>query len=179
MLFRLISQKIKKLWRRIKARLWTVPCVDGENVKRISEEAPRPQRAEIDCRNFMTAAEFLLKKAGASGYDLGIGIIASDISALDGINTLMNYVCTRFKYVTLYTDNAHRADMLADLIFSKYGLPILVMGTEEGRRCRYKIVADFDEGKVRCGRDMCISGIALDTGGSVSGVYMGERVLSL
>ncbi len=104
------------------------------------------------------AAEYVLKASGLNPSSTGIGIAAEDLNRLNGINTVMNFVCARFKYVTLYTAETEEAGRIADMIYAKYGLPIMVLDISEAANCRYPVTMDFDGSKLRYGRDMCIIG---------------------
>lgn len=88
------------------------------------------------------AVEFVLKASGLNASCSGIGIAAENLNRLSGINTVMNFVCTRFKYVTLYTAKTDEAGRIADMIYAKYGLPIMVLDISEAAKCRYPVTMD-------------------------------------
>lgn len=110
----------------------------------------------LNSETFPKAAEFALRAAGLNACDVGIGIAVGNINS--GINEIMDYACPQFKYVSLYSTEMNEASEIADRIFIKYGLAITVLSTDEFIKCRYPLKMDFNIGKLRLGRDLCIIG---------------------
>lgn len=179
MLFKFISQKIKKIFNYFKSIFTQKPTLIDEAIDKKQQilEKVYPEKVDLCCENLEFIIEYVLKIANIKRYSSGVSIIVCDVDSLSGLNTVMNLVCTEFKYVTIYTENVYSAGAIADYVYAKFGLPIMVLGIEESARCRYPVIIDFVNNKLRYGRDVCITGTAKEKSGKTVGVYIGDRLV--
>ncbi|HIV85962.1 MAG TPA: hypothetical protein H9900_04040 [Candidatus Monoglobus merdigallinarum] len=181
MFFRIISQKLKQLISYFK-RLLRNKKTETKGLKR--EEQTKslpvyPLRVPLDCGNIICAAEYALKSIKTPAQNQGIGIVAKELGNISGLNSVMNYACMNFKYVTVYTDDKAHADALSDLIYDKYGLPVMILGAAEADGCGYPMVMDFDRGRLKYGRRRFINGALISADGAVEGLCIDDSSVSL
>ncbi len=149
MLFSKIPQKIKAAVRRVfKAGAERAP-------EPISEEIKTPPIKPLDPGSFPAAIEFALGAAGISADSAGIGVALP--SGLAGAEGLIDYICPRFRRLAVYTDDPSAED-IADGVYTKFGLPIMLYSFGDFARCRQTLTADIGGGVLRLGRDLCIVG---------------------
>ena len=173
--FKFISQKIKDLYHFIKELFYNKKIlIEQQDRNKLTEKqtAEYPVKVLIGC-------EYVLSLLNTPGFKAGAGIIVDDVDDLRGLNTVMNLVCREFKYVTIYTKNISAGNKTADYVYSKFGLPIMVLDVSESQKCRYQVIIDFNNGKLRCGRDLCVTGTAKDKNGDTVGLYLGERLVTV
>lgn len=144
-----IPQKIKAVIRRLFKKR------EDRAVEPVPIETKAPLINPLDFSSFPAAIEFALSAAGISADSAGIGIALP--RGLTGVEKLMDYICPRFKRVTVYTDDPAAED-IADGIYGRFGLPIMLYGSKDFARCRQTLTADIGVGALRFGRDLCIVG---------------------
>ena len=177
--FKFISQKIKDLYHFIKELFYNKKIlIEQQDRNKLTEKqtAEYPVKVPIGCVNIEISIKYVLSLLNTPGFKAGAGIIVDDVDDLRGLNTVMNLVCREFKYVTIYTKNISAGNKTADYVYSKFGLPIMVL---ESQKCRYQVIIDFNNGKLRCGRDLCVTGTAKDKNGDTVGLYLGERLVTV
>lgn len=180
--FKFISQKIKDLYHFIKELFYNKKILlEQQNQNKLPEKqtAEYPVKVPIGCDNIELSIKYVLGLLNTPGFNAGVGIIIDDVDDLRGLNTVMNLVCREFKYVTIYTKNISAGNKTADYVYSKFGLPIMVLDVSESQKCRYQVIIDFNNGKLRCGRDLCVTGTAKDKNGDTVGLYLGERLVTV
>ncbi len=149
MIFSKIPQKIKAVVRRLFKKR------NNRAAEPIPIETKAPPIKPLDQLSFPDAIEFALSAAGISADSAGIGIALPN--GLAGAESLMDYICPRFRRVAVYTDDPDAED-IADGIYSRFGLPIMLHGSKDFARCRQTLTADIGAGALRLGRDLCIIG---------------------
>ena len=180
--FKFISQKIKDLYHFIKELFYYKKIlIEQQDRTQLTENqtAEYPVKVPIGCDNIEISIKYVLSLLNTPGFKAGAGIIVDDVDDLRGLNTVMNLVCREFKYVTIYTKNISAGNKTADYVYSKFGLPIMVLDVSESQKCRYQVIIDFNNGKLRCGRDLCVTGTAKDKNGDTVGLYLGERLVTV
>lgn len=154
-----IPQKIKGAFCRFFRKS------DGRRCGLRSETEKKPQIKPLDPDSFSDAVEFALKAAGISAECSGIGVaLANDPGGARGF---IDYICPRFKRVSIYSDDSAAED-IADEIYARFGLPAEVRDSSGFARCRHPLTADLRNGRLRVGRDLCIIGTD-ENGGLVRG----------
>ena len=180
--FKFISQKIKDLYHFIKELFYNKKIlIEQQDRNKLTEKqtAEYPVKVPIGCDNIEISIKYVLSLLNTPGFKAGAGIIVDDVDALRGIKIVMNLLCREFKYVTIYTKNISAGNKTADYVYSKFGLPIMVLDVSESQKCRYQVIIDFNNGKLRCGRDLCVTGTAKDKNGDTVGLYLGERLVTV
>lgn len=178
-----ISQKIKSLGRWIAglfakfgfASLSSEVKGNEKEAKALKDETPN--KVPIDDYAAKYVLKYIFSIVNNTGCDRGVGIIVDDVNNLRERNSFIDIVCLSFRYVTIYTENLDTANRLGDIVYEKYGLPIMILSISEAARCRYPVIIDFVHGKVRCGRDLCIDGAITDNGGRLTGLCVGSRIV--
>ncbi len=149
MIFSKIPQKIKDVIRRV------FKTKSGAAAAPISKQDKKPLIKPLDTDSFPAAIEFALSAAEISADSAGIGIALP--SGPTGAESLMDYICPRFRRVAVYTDDPAVEDMV-DSIYIRFGLPIMLYRFGDFARCRQTLTADIGVGALRLGRDLCIVG---------------------
>ena len=149
MIFSKISQKIKAVIRRL------FRTREDRAAEPVPIETKTPPIKPLDPHSFPAAIEFTLSAAEISADSAGIGIALP--SGSTDAESLMDYICPRFRRVAVYTDDPAAED-IADRIYSRFGLPIMLYGSKDFARCRQTLTADIGAGMLRLGRDLCIIG---------------------
>ena len=163
--FKFISQKIKDLYHFIKELFYNKKIlIEQQDRNKLTEKqtAEYPVKVPIGCDNIEISIKYVLSLLNTPGF-----------------KAVMNLVCREFKYVTIYTKNISAGNKTADYVYSKFGLPIMVLDVSESQKCRYQVIIDFNNGKLRCGRDLCVTGTAKDKNGDTVGLYLGERLVTV
>lgn len=181
-LFKFISQKINALCaliRTLAKKIYSKKsiCIGGSAGKALEPAQSIPRKEPLSGVGIILALKYIFKIVNASEYEKGAGIIISDVNSIREMNTFLSLVCSAFRYITVYTENAESANKLADYVYDRFGLPIMVMTADEAPRCRYPVIIDFISGKVRYGRDLCIDGIFYDANDSLLGISIGSRIV--
>ena len=180
--FKFISQKIKDLYHFIKELFYNKKIlIEQQDRNKLTEKqtAEYPVKVPIGCDNIEISIKYVLSLLNTPGFKAGAGIIVDYVDDLRGLNTVMKMVSREIKYVTIYTKNISAGNKTADYVYSKFGLPIMVLDVSESQKCRYQVIIDFNNGKLRCGRDLCVTGTAKDKNGDTVGLYLGERLVTV
>lgn len=141
--FKFISQKIKDLYHFIKELFYNKKIlIEQQDRNKLTEKqtAEYPVKVPIGCDNIEISIKYVLSLLNTPGFKAGAGIIVDDVDDLRGLNTVMNLVCREFKYVTIYTKNISAGNKTADYVYSKFGLPIMVLDVSESQKCRYQVI---------------------------------------
>ncbi len=184
-IYSFISQKIKSFKIRIVSLISRLgrkkTALESGGAKNKSEEvkSEKLSRVPIDDSTAKYAIEYIFGIVNTAGCDRGVGIIVDDVNNFRELNSFIDIVCLSFRYVTIYTDNIDSANMLGDFVYEKYGLPIMVLSMSEAVRCRYHVIIDLRNGKVRYGRDLCIDSAVADNNGKVVGLCIGSRIVRI
>ena len=128
--FKFISQKIKDLYHFIKELFYNKKIlIEQQDRNKLTEKqtAEYPVKVPIGCDNIEISIKYVLSLLNTPGFKAGAGIIVDDVDDLRGLNTVMNLVCREFKYVTIYTKNISAGNKTAYYVYSKFGLPIIVL----------------------------------------------------
>ena len=134
--FKFISQKIKDLYYFIKKLFYNKKIlIEQQDRNKLTEKqtAEYPVKVPIGCDNIEISIKYVLSLLNTPGFKAGAGIIVDDVDDLRGLNTVMNLVCREFKYVTIYTKNISAGNKTADYVYSKFGLPIMVLDVSESQ----------------------------------------------
>lgn len=133
----------------------------------------------IDELSAKKAMEYLLKTDDSFGALYGVGLVVQDVSGLKNINTLIDTLINKFRYLTIYTENLNSASHLADLVYEKYGLPIMLITQTEADKCRYPFKIDLNLGKIKYGQNTYVDGAEYDEAGSIIGLCFGKRIVKV
>lgn len=181
-LFKFISQKINALCTLIKTLVKKIQSIKlmylgSSAAEGLNPQQSVPRKEPLSDDGIILALKYIFKIIGSSDYEKGAGIIIGDVDSIRERNTFLSLVCSAFRYITVYTENVGSANKLADYVYDRFGLPIMVMTADEALRCRYPVIIDFISGKVRYGRDLCIDGVFYDASDSLLGISIGSRIV--
>lgn len=179
----MVSQKIKScLCRFIRALVANIRSDSANSRNTISEDIEpariEPQRLPIDDITVKYALGYIFGLINSAAYDKGAGVVVVDIDDLRERNTFSGLLCKAFRYLAIYTENTESANIFADQVYEKYGLPIAVLDIDEAGGCRYPVMIDLVSGKVRYGRDVCVDGAVFE-GEEPIGISVGSRVIPI